>query len=317
MKLSSREVFQLADRCLASAGLSRGASKANAKSIWWTEVYRERGLTALHRIVEESPTLDPATLSLEDQTSVFSIIDSSDQPSIVSSTAALDFSCSQAKQEGIGITYSSIPASDSSFPTIGHTAYNAANRGMVSVVLTEYPDRSGCFIGIPNRPHPIVAEAELEGPSLSYTKLLGVIDSGLYRQRHSPLVQAFFDPGEGGGRSATDAATLEQLLDGVTEPNPAGVDSDERGFFTICVDPNHPRNSAEIRRVADQFVDERADALTTVHRPSEIRERGRALIEEGVDVKERVWEELFECSNGVFSPDSLGSETGAGPGLER
>jgi LDH2 family malate/lactate/ureidoglycolate dehydrogenase len=317
MKLSSREVFQLADRCLASAGLSRGASKANAKSIWWTEVYRERGLTALHTIIEESPTLDPAMLSLEDQTSVFSIVDSGHQPSIVSSTAALDFSCSQAKQEGIGITYSSIPASDSSFPTIGHTAYNAANRGMVSVVLTEYPDGSGSFIGVPGRPHPIVVETELKGPSSSYTKLLGVIDSGLYRQRHSPLVQAFFDPGEGGGRFATDAATLKRLLEGATEPNPGGVDSDERGFFTICIDPNHPRNSAEIRRVADQFVDERADTLTTVHRPSEIRERGRALIEEGVDVEERVWEELFEFSNGIFSPDSLGSETGAGPGLER
>ncbi len=317
MKLSSREVFQLADRCLASVGLSRGASKANAKSIWWTEVYRERGLTTLHRIVKESPTLDPATLFLEDQTSVFSIVDSGDQPSIVSSTAALDFSCSQAKQEGIGITYSSIPVSDSSFPTIGHTAYNAANRGMVSVVLTEYPDGSGCFIGVPSRPHPIVAETKLEGPSLSYTKLLSVIDSGLYRQRHSPLVQAFFDPGEGSSRSATDAATLEQLLDGATEPNPAGVDSNERGFFTICVDPNHPRNSADIRRVADQFVDEQADALTTVHCPSEIRKRGRALIEEGVDVEERVWEVLFECSNGIFSPDSVGSETGAGPSLER
>lgn len=317
MKLSSREVFQLADRCFASAGLSKGASKANAKSIWWTEVYKERGLTALHKIIEESPTLAPATLSLENQTSVFSILDSSDQPSIVSSMAALDFSCSQAKREGIGITYSSIPESDSSFPTIGHTVYNAANRGMVSIVLTEYPDGSGSFIGMPSRPHPIVAETELEWPSSSYTKLLNIIDSGLYRQRHSPLVQAFFNSGGRRSRSATDAATLERLLDDATESNPGGVDSDERGFFTICVDPNHPRNSAEIRRVADQFVDERVDALTTVHRPPKIRERGKALIEEGIDVEERVWEELFEFSNGVFSPDSLGSETGAGPGLER
>lgn len=316
MKLSSREVFQLADRCLASAGLSRGASKTNAKSIWWAEVYRERGLTALHKIIEGSPALDPAMLSLENQTSVFSIVDSGDQPSIVSSTAALDFSCSQAKQEGIGITYSSIPESDSSLPTIGHTAYNAANRGMVSVVLTEYSDGSEGFIGVPSRPHPIVAEMELEGPASSYTKLLDVIDSGLYQQRHSPLVQAFFDPDEGDHRAATDAAMLEQLLEGTTEPSPEGVDSDEHGFFTICVDPNHPRNSEGIRRVADQFVDERTDALTTVHRPSEIRKRGRTLIEEGVDVEEQVWEELFEFSNGVFSPDSLGSETGAGPGLE-
>lgn len=317
MKLSSREVFQLADRCLASAGLSRGVSKANAKSIWWTEVYRECGLTTLHRMIEESPTLDPATMSLEDQTSIFSIVDNGDQPSIVSSTAALDFSCSQAKQEGIGITYSSIPESDRSFPTIGHTAYNAANRGMVSVVLTQYPDGSGSFIGVPGQSYPVVAETDLEGPSTSYTKLRDIINSGLYQQRHSPLVQAFFDQDEGADRSATDAATLKRLLEGATERHSGGVDIDERGFFTVCVDPNHPRNSAGIRQLAGQFVDERADAITTVYRPSEIRERGRTMTEQGVDIERQVWEELFEFSNGIFSPDSLGSETGAGPALER
>lgn len=317
MKLSSREVFQLADRCLASTGLPSGASKANAKSIWWTEVYKECGLTTLHRIIEESPTLDPAKLSLEDQTSSFSIIESGDQPSIVSSTAALDFSCSQAKQEGIGITYSSIPETDSSFPTIGHTAYNAANRGMVSLILTACPDGSRSFIGVPSRSHPIIAEMKLNGPSSSYTKLLDVIDSGLYRQRHCPLVQAFFEPGEGSGRSATDAATLKQLLEDAIESDPEGVDSSERGFFTICIDPNHPQSSTEIQRVADRFVDQQADALTSVYRPSEIGEKGRVLIKEGIDVEKHVWEELFEFSNGIFAPDSLGSETGAGPSLEQ
>lgn len=317
MKLSSREVFQLADRCLASAGLSRGASKTNATAIWWTEVYKERGLTTLHRIIEESPTLDPSTMSLEDQTSIFSIVDSGDQPCLVSSTAALDFSCSQATREGIGITYSAIPRSDVSLSTIGHTAYNAANRGMVSVVLTAHPDGSRSFIGVPGHSHPVVAEVDLDGPSTSYTKLRGIIDNGLYQQRHSPLVQTFFDRGESGDRAATDATTLERLLEGAAEVSGRGSDSDERGFFVICVDPNHPRNSAKIRQVANEFVDEQADALATVYRPSEIGERGRALIEKGVDIEKQVWEDLFEFSNGIFAPDSLGSESGAGPGLER
>lgn len=315
MKLSSREVFQLADRCLASAGLSNGASKANAKSIWWTEVYKDCGLTTLHRIIEESPTLDPSKLSLEDQTSVFSIVDGGDQPSIVSSTAALDFSCSQAEQEGIGITYASIPEADSSFPTIGHTAYNAADRGMLSIVLTASPDGSRSFIGVPRRSQPLIAEMKLNGPSSSYAKLVDVIDSGLYRQRHCPLVQAFFEPGEGSGRSATDAATLKQLLANSMEPTSGDVDSGERGFFTICLDPNHPQSSTEIQRVADQFVDQRADTLTSVYRPSDIAEKGGTLIEEGVDIEKQAWEELFEFSNGIFAPDSLGSETGAGPDL--
>jgi len=316
MKLSYREVFQLANRCLASAGLSKGTAKANAKAIWWAELYRDCGLTALHRIVEEFSTLDPSELSLVDQSSFFSIVDSGEQPSIVSSTAALDLSCSHAKQEGIGITYATVPESDSSFPTIGHTAYQAANRGMVSVVLTEYPDGSGSFIGVPGSSHPAVAETDLEGPPLSYTKLVGVMDNDLYYRRHSPLVQAFFDVDQG-DRSATDGATLKQLLEGTMEADPEGVDSDERGFFTICVDPSNPRNSAEIRRVANRFVDDRADQLTNVHRPSEIGDRAQTLIEKGVDVEKRVWEELFEFSNGIFSPDSLGSESGAGPSLER
>lgn len=317
MKLSSREVFQLADRCLASAGLSKGASKANAESIWWAEVYRECGLTTLHRIIEESPTLDPSTMSLEEQTSIFSIVESGDQPSLVSSTAALDFSCSQATQEGIGITYASVPNDDVSLSTIGHTAYNGANRGMVTVVLTAHPDGGGSVIGVPDQSHPIVAEVDLDGPSTSYAKLQDSIDSGLHQRRHSPLVQAFFDRGEGGDRSATDAATLERLLESATERNWEGTDSDDRGFFTICVDPTHPRNAAKIRHVANQFVDERADALTTVYRPSEIGERGQALIEQGVEIERRVWEELFDFSNGIFAPDSMGSESGAGPGLER
>ncbi|QCS44712.1 hypothetical protein [Natrinema versiforme] len=317
MKLSSREVFQLADRCLASAGLSNGASKANAKSIWWTEVYKDCGLTTLHRIIEESPTLDPSKLSLEDQTSVFSIVDSGDQPSIVSSTAALDFSCSQAEQEGIGITYASIPEADHSFPTIGHTAYHAANRGMVAIVLAACPDGSRSFIGVPRCSQPLLAEMNLNGRSSSYAKLVDVIDSGLYRQRHCPLVQAFFEPGEGSGRSATDAATLKQLLEDAMEPNPESVDSSERGFFTICIDPNHPQSSTEIQRVADRFVDQQADALTSVYRSSEIGEKGRTLIKEGIEIEKQAWEELFEFSNGIFAPDSLGAETGAGPSLEQ
>ncbi|MFC7212575.1 hypothetical protein ACFQO4_00555 [Saliphagus sp. GCM10025334] len=316
MKLSSREVFQIADRCLASAGLSKGGSKASAQSIWWTELYRDCGLTTLHRIIEESPTLDPARLSLEDQTSTFSIIDSDDQPCIVSSTAATDFSCSQAKQEGIGLTYSSIPKSDRSIPTIGHIVYNAASRGLVSIVLTDHPDGTGSFIGVPGRSHPLVAEAFLEGPSRSYMMLRDIINSGLYRQEHSPLVQAFFNRGEAGGRSATDAATLERMLEGATERYSGDVDSDEFGYFTVCIDPNHPRNSAEIQRIANQFVDGQANALTTVYQLSEIHERGRELIEQGVDIEKQVWEELFEFSNGVFAPNSLGSKTGAGPSLE-
>jgi LDH2 family malate/lactate/ureidoglycolate dehydrogenase len=248
---------------------------------------------------------------------MFTIIDSGSQPSIVSSTAALDFSCSRAKREGIGVTYTSLPSSDGSLPTIGHTAYNAANRGLVSIVLVDHPTESASFLAVPGRSQPVVGEADLEGPSTSYARLQAIVQRGLYEQRHSPLVQTFFQRDEGGHRSATDAETLERMLEGATKENAEGTGDDEAGFFTICVDPNHPGNSSEIERTTSQFIDEHAETLTTVYQPSEIRNRGKTLIERGVDIEKDVWEDLFEFSNGIFSPDSVGSETGAGPSLER
>ncbi|WP_157744172.1 hypothetical protein [Halopenitus persicus] len=317
MRLSSREVFQLADRCLASAGLSRGVSKTNAESVWWTELYKERGLTSLHKIINETAELDQGRISIERQSSNFAILNEGGQPCIVSSTPALDLSCSKAKESGLGITYIPFTEQDSSFATIGHTAYNAASRGLISIVLTNSPDGSRSFLAVPGEEQPIVAETKLQGPSESYRKLRSIITNGIYDRRHSPLVQAFFDQSQHTDPTTTDADTLQRLLAGAIRPASGNNDDSESGFVTICYSPTHPQNATGMQRVAHEFVRENTDQLTTVYEPPTINEKRRKLINEGVVIERDVWEDLFEWSNGIFSPDSVGSETGAGPGLER
>jgi LDH2 family malate/lactate/ureidoglycolate dehydrogenase len=313
MKVSVREVFQLSERCFSAAGFAEGPAQANAETMWWTETYRGSGLTTLHGLLDELFELDRTQLALRDRSSMVSVIDSNDQPSLISSTPALDLSCTRAKQHGVGIAYSTISHHDNTLPTLGHIAHKAAERGLLSIVLSANSEaESATIVGAPDYPQPRIIELELAAPSVSYTELLNVIRTDLHYQHHSPLIQAFFKGSEDTHRSAADERLVDRLLHRATKPARDHRSEVDPGFVSICIKPTHPLRSESIRPLVDRFLDDQEAMFTTVFHPQRIQDRTETLLHEGVEIDRDVWRDIFEFSSGVLAPPFEGSQRGAG-----
>lgn len=322
MLLSIREVSQLAGRCFAAAGLPDGTARTNAEAIWWTEAYRGTGLTTLCDLLEDLEDWDRSELSLSDQASMISTIDSGGQPSLVSTGAAVDLSCSQAQQHGIGITYADVASDDGTLPTIGHAAYHAAERGYVSVVLyNDAEGGAGTIVGTPAEPQPAIAEVMLEEPSVAYLKIRDAIERDRHQYSHYPLLQSFLDREEENRYANAETRLLARLLrrsmeaaDAATgaAQSAASTESTESGYLMVCIDPLHPRYPNEVQGIVEQFIEEDDAQFTTVFEPDAVGERIGEMVHEGVEIDESVWQEIFDYSSGVLAPPFEGSREDAG-----
>lgn len=312
MRLAVREVLELAERCFTAAGFPAGPARAAAEAVWWTELYRGSGLRTLHDRLSELPEWDPDAPTPTDRSEFVWAVDGSTQPGLVSSTPAVDLACAAATRHGVGVVHTRTAPSDETVPTLGHAAYAAAERGLLSVVLaTGGAGTPRTVIGRPDDPHPILAERELDAPSAGHAALASVARAGAHDRRDNPLTQAFFT-----GGSETEYGTAgERLLDRLLRHSivPSGPDSRvDHGFTLVCLDPDHSRHSGDLRRVVDRFVDGQQTALTRTFQPAAIRDRAETALDEGIAVEESVWRDVFDRSSEVLAPEFEGSYRGAG-----
>ena len=300
----------LSERCFAAAGFPEGSARAAAEAVWWTELYRGSGVTMLHDLLPELPGWDRSALTVTDRSTFVSVVDGSTQPGLVASTPAVDLACAGASRHGVGVVHAATAPADGTVPMLGHAAYAAAERGLLSVVLaTGGAGRPRTVIGRPDDPHPLLAERELDVASAGHAALSAVIRAGVYDRRDNPLTQASF-----AGDSETEYGTAgERMLNRLLRCSvvPSERDSDVRpGFVLVCLDPDHPRHSGDLRCVVDQFVD--GEELTRTFRPAAISDRAATALHEGVDVEDAVWRAVFERSSEVLAPEFEGSYRGAG-----
>jgi hypothetical protein len=307
MKLSIREVLDVSERCFRAAGFAEGAARANAETIWWTELTKGSGLTLLHDLLNELQDLDRERLTRRQRGTV-PVVDGADQPSIVSGTPTLDLCCARAERRGLGLTHTTVAPGDDTVAALGHVAHAAAERGLRSVVL--YANRTGDAVtvtGEPARPHPLVGEADLAAPSVAHTTILDAVDDGPTDHSTDLLTHALFD-GDGDERAVTAGGRLlNRLLDDATTPVEGRADV-PAGFVTVCVDPSHPTQP----RRAERAFREGIDASTDVFRPEQVGMRADRLLRDGVDVERAVWNDIFEYSSDVLAPEFEGSYRGAG-----
>ncbi|WP_435320966.1 hypothetical protein [Haloarchaeobius sp. TZWSO28] len=316
MQVSIREVLQLAERCFAAADFSKGTARSRAEAIWWTEAYHGSGFSTLHSMLDGLPAYDHSALRMRVSGSLFSVVDGADQPSIVSMDATVDLSCSHAERHGVGLGYATICADDETLATIGHAAFRVAQRGLIPLVLyTDGGERSGAYIGSPDRPYPILAEVALESPAVTFVDIVDAIESGLYQQHHTPLAQAVFDTVDDSELSFADERLLKRLLQGATEPSPTAGSEADPGVVVLCLDPTHARFTDGLQGIPERFVDDHETSLETVFRPGRIEGRVETLMNDGVEVDRQRWEDVFEFNTGVLAPPFEGSEKGAGFGL--
>lgn len=269
MQLSVREVFDLSERCFSVAGFAEGPARANAETIWWTELTKGSGLALLHGLLDDLQDLDRGRLTRRGNATV-PVVDGDGQPSIVSGTPSLDLCCAAAERRGLGITYTTVDPDDDTAAGVGHLAHVAAERGLLAVVL--YANRDGdavTVVGSPDQPHPRVGETTLARPSTAHASVLAAVDAGLDDYPDALLTHAVFDGGDERAGTA-DERLVATLLDDATTPADGRPDV-PAGFVTICLDPSHP---AQPRRVERSF---RAgvDASTTVFDPEGHREARR------------------------------------------
>lgn len=306
MLVSVREVFDLAERCFYAAGFAAGTARANAATIWWTELIKGSGVTLLHELLDDFEDLDRTRLSRRDESSV-PVVEGDDQPSLVSGTPTLDLCCARANRRGLGLTYTTVDPADGTVPALGHVAHKAAERGLLSVVL--YANRADAVtvVGTPDEGRPLVGEADLASPSVAYATVVEALDAGPTDHIDGLLTHAFFD-GEGAERSPTaEGRLLTRLLEDATTPagERGAVPS---GFVTICLDPTHPSQP----RCVERSFEGALDRMSTVFRPDATRQRADRLLHEGVEVDEAVWRDVFEYSSRVLAPEFEGSYRGAG-----
>ena len=315
MKLSVREVVQLAQRCFLAAGFDEGSALTNAKRIWWAEAYNRAGLTTLHDLIEELPEIEPGAVTFDRHHSMVSVIDGDGQPSVTTSTPTLDLSCAHADQHGIGFAYTSAASDDPTLPALGHLAYHAAKRGYHALVVHEggsNPSRTA--VAAPSQPRPLIGEYELSAPSVTFMRLREIIETGIDGRHHNPLSQAFFvDDGTKDRYESADSRLLDRMLQQALEPE-TEAGRGETGYVVVCHDPSHPFHSSEIWQVTEQFI-RNGDARLDVFDPGRIRDRVKTLVHEGVEVDEPVCRDVFEFSKGMLAPPFEGSEKGAGFGL--
>jgi len=309
MRLSVREVFDLSERCFRAAGFADGAARANAESIWWTELTKGSGLTLLHDLLDELQDLDRGRLTRRRRGAV-PVVDGDDQPSIVSGTPTLDLCCARAERRGLGLAYTTVAPGDDTVAALGHVAHAAAERGLRSVVLyANRADDAVTITGEPARPYPVVGEADLAAPSVAHARILDAVDDGPADHSTDLLTHALFDgDGDEDERAATvEERVLSRLLDDATTPAEERPDV-PAGFVTICFDPTHPTQP----RRAERAFREGMDASTDVRRPEQVDTRADRLLREGVEIERGVWEDVFEYSSDVLAPEFEGSYRGAG-----
>lgn len=310
MRLAIREVLELSERCFSAAGFAEGPARAAAEAVWWTELYRGSGLTTLHGLLPELPGWDRGALTTTDRSAFVSVVDGSTQPGLVSDTPAVDLACAGASRHGVGVVHAATDPDDETVPTIGHAAYAAAERGLLSIVLaTGGAGTPRTVIGRPDDPHPLLAERELDAPSAGHAALSAVIREGVYDRRDNPLTQAFFTADRETEYGTAGERLLNRLLRRSVVPSGSDVES---GFTLVCLDPDHSRHSGDLRRVVDRFVDDRQEQLTRTFRPAEIRDRAGTALREGVAVEESIWRDIFDRSSEVLAPEFEGSYRGAG-----
>jgi hypothetical protein len=308
VNLSSREVFDLADRCFAATGFAAGPAGAYAKAVWWTEAYRGTGLTTLHGLLDDLPDLERTAVTLEDRESMVAAVDGGGQPALISAPPTLDLCCARADRRGFGVAHA-MTAAGGTAPTLGHVAYRAAKRGFVAVVLYWDGEAGGAVVGTPDQPHPLLAERDLDAAPASYARLLAAVDAGL-DHGDGPLTQAVFTRTGDHRHPTADERLVGRLLERSTEP--AASRPDETGFVTLCIDPGHPRYPDRLEVLVERFVDESASRFTSVYRPAAVQERAETLLREGVEVDREVWRDVFDCSSGILAPPFEGSHQGAG-----
>ncbi|MFB6250763.1 MAG: hypothetical protein ABEI27_03585 [Halobellus sp.] len=314
MHLSVREVLQLAERCFRVAGFDQGPARANAETIWWMEAYRGTGLSTLHRVLEELDTFDRTALSIDVCGEEISVIDSGAQPSIVSINPAVDLGCSLAEQNGVGIACTTIAAGDATLDALGHQAYRAGKRGYVEMTVYADENGSGAVLGVPEEPYPTVVEKRLDGPSATQTEITNIIDAGLEERRQSPLVQSLLTRAVD-EQLAAEEHLLTTLLRSSLEPSEwAELDGDS-GFITICIDPNHPRYAGGAQNTVEEFVESREAEFTETFHPSGVGPRVERLLNNGVQIEESAFQDIFEYSSEILAPEFEGSYQGAGSGI--
>lgn len=313
MHLSVREVMLLSQRCFMANGFDEGAAEARAAAFRWAEVYKESGITTLHDVLDDLPEFEQRAVSLSEHSTKVAVLDAADQPSIVANTPALDMCCSQTDKCGTGMAYATIAEGDPTSTTVGHVAYKAAQRGLVTIVLyTDGDGESKTVIATPDIPHPRLVEVDLPEPSVSYAKVVDVISAGLCKQPNEPLLQAIFKRDERHKQPTADERLVQRLLEQSIEPAARSVPGDDGGFVTLGIDPRHPHHPVSAQHIVERFLDENEDAFTYVFDPDEIHERVGTLLEEGVPVDEGVWRDVFDESSEVLAPEFEGSLEGAG-----
>ncbi|MEA5388034.1 hypothetical protein VB779_14010 [Haloarculaceae archaeon H-GB11] len=312
MQLSIREVVQLSQRCFAAADLPRGLAAENGTAIWWEQLYRGTGLRTLHGLLDDLEEWDRSQLTRTDDSAPTSVIDGGSQPSLLSSTPALDLCSAHADRHGVGMAHASIAAGDETLSLLGHTAFRAAERGLLPVVSYADPEGgSGTVLGVPDEPYPRLAEATFDSPPRSYVELAAAAESGAHQSANAPLTQVFFDGPEDSDHAVDDERLLARLLGRATEPSQRSHQS-APGYVLVCLDPTHPRHSCDLRQVVEQYIDEHAADFSTVFEPDAIADRLETLMETGVEVERNVWEDVYEYNTGVLTPSFEGSERGAG-----
>ena len=312
IRLAVREVLELAERCFTAAGSRGGRGGAAGGAVGGPNLSRGGGLGPPHARLSELPGWDPDALTTTDRSEFVWVVDGSTQPGLVASTPAVDLASAAATHHGAGVVHTRTAPGDDTVPTLGHAAYAAAERGLLSVVLaTGGAGTPRTVIGRPDDPHPILAERELDAPSAGHAALASVARAGAHDRRDNPLTQAFFT-----GGSETEYGTAgERLLDRLLRHSivPSGPDSRvDPGFTLVCLDPDHSRHSGDLRRVVDRFVDGQQTALTRTFQPAAIRDRAETALDEGIAVEESVWRDIFDRSSEVLAPEFEGSYRGAG-----
>lgn len=311
MRLAVREVLELSERCFSAAGFAEGPARAAAEAVWWTELYHGSGLSLLCDLLPALPEWDRGALTVADRKASVSVVNGATQPGLVSQTPAVDLACAGASRHGVGIVDVRTVPGDETVPTLGHAAYAAAERGLLSVVLASGgAGRPRTAVARPDDPHPVVAERELDAPSRSHAAVRDVIRAGAYGRRDNPLTQAFFTGESGTAYGTAGSRLVDRLLGRSVESDPSGADLDP-GYVLVCVDPDHPRHSGGLRPVVDRFVAD-ASGATRVFRPAEIHGRVDQVLENGVEVPEAVWRDVFDRSSEVLAPEFEGSYRGAG-----
>jgi len=311
MHVSVREVLDLSDRCFTSADFPEGASRAAAEGIWWTEVYRQEGLATLHGLLDDLDEFERSRLSLDAESDSVSVLDTDGQPGLFAVGPAVDLVCSDASHTGTGIAYVRLPEGDETVHTLGHAAFRAADRGYVTLVTaTDGSGTASTVVAVPDQPHPLLATADLVRSSVAHRDLRDVVERGLHDAHHNVLTQAAFTREQADRHPVAEARLLARLLERATEP--ADGDDVAAGVCIVSIDPGHPAQPDRVRHAADRVLTDRSDRFSHVFDPEDVQQHVDELLEEGVDITEDVWRDVFECSSGFLPPEFEGSLEGAG-----